>query len=94
MTGSSTIECVKRLGLVLLGRVEPSVTAVVEAAEGVVALANGRVGDNLRLLYESIVKEPVPEEFEHLVRGLDGPRHYVPSAKGGKSGGCGQADRR
>lgn len=88
MTASNKLECVKRLAMVLIGKVEPSVEAVVEAAKGVTALAHDPASDALHRLYDGILREPVPPEFMATLNGVaSGPRHYVPSrAKGGKHG--------
>lgn len=88
MSGASKLDCLKRLAMVLVGRVEPSVEAVVEAAKGVSALANDPVSGALHRLYDGIVSEPVPQTIIATLNGAGpGPRHYVPSqGKGGKYG--------
>lgn len=88
MTAASKIECVKRLAMVLVGKVEPSVEAVVEAAKGVTALVHDPASDALHRLYDGILREPVPSEIMAALNGAaNGPRHYVPTrAKGGNHG--------
>lgn len=77
---------IKRLATVLIGKPEPSVDAVVEVARGINALSHDPASAALHALYDRVVKEPMPPEIMKELRALRGPRHYVPSAKGGLNG--------
>jgi alpha-D-ribose 1-methylphosphonate 5-phosphate C-P lyase len=59
-------DCVVRLGGVLVGKVDPSVTAVEQAADGIKQLVS------VRHFYNSIVNEPVPQRFADLLGNLGG----------------------
>jgi hypothetical protein len=71
------VDCAKRLGRVLAGRVDPSVEAVRRAAAEVreaVAMVS------VRAFYNGTVREPVPKELIDLVNALPstGPQHFQP----------------
>lgn len=89
MSIEGKLDCIKRLGKVLLGYVEPSVEAVKREAHAVVALVHQQpLAAGLHKVYDDSLGEPLPDHLAGLVDKLnktEGPRHYVPS-KGGNHG--------
>lgn len=72
MTGRyDLIGCAKRIGAVLIGKTEPSVLAVTEAAGEVIRTAAVIKMEPLRSLYNATVAEGIPDDFRHLVDSLD-----------------------
>jgi hypothetical protein len=85
MTGYDFIECAKRLGLVLMGRVEPSVAQVRSVAAEVVYTVNQLPDVAIRTVYDAVTKEPVPADFYELINRLPPtPRSYIPSRANGR----------
>lgn len=72
MTGNyDFIGCAKRMGAILIGRTEPSVTAVKTAAHEVVQTAEAKLQpDSLRTLWNKTVAESIPPEFQRLLDNL------------------------
>lgn len=67
------IGCAKRLGSVLIGRTEPSVQAVAEAASEL----HDRVGGSLRKLWNGTLHEPVPRHLSELILSLSDDTHVT-----------------
>lgn len=76
------IGCAKRMGTVLAGRTEPSVTALTAAAHDVIsASARLKVGDRLRDIYNAVLEEAMPAQFANLLDALP-ERTVVPIGEG------------
>jgi hypothetical protein len=70
VTGYDFVECAKRMGGVLLGRTEASVTAVTLEADSLTTLMEGGIAQPLRAVYQQTVNEPVPMDFYRLLADL------------------------
>jgi hypothetical protein len=66
MGGYGFKDCMVRLGGVLVGKPDPSVEAVQKEASAIKNLVS------LRELYNSTVREPVPQRFTDLLGNLGG----------------------
>jgi hypothetical protein len=81
--GYSFINCAKRLGAVLIGRVEPSVEIVSAVASEIVEQVGRAVDHPLRAAYAEVVREPVPTRFTELLKQL--PEDYAASNGAGRA---------
>lgn len=84
MTGYDFIECAKRLGGVLVGRVEPSVEQVRQLASEIATIVSKSPDTALKAVYDKYAQEPLPDDLLQLVKQLEPePRSYRPRQTAG-----------
>lgn len=82
-------DCMKRLGLTLLGRPDPVGRQVQRVAREIqIITGTDPISLSLGAIYDRVVNEPIPADLSGLLNRLplEGPRSYRPRVKTGKGG--------